>query len=94
MVRRFFLIAYDVSDDRRRVRLEKLLAGYASRTQFSVFEAWLAAGEVDELLGRAEAHVKAPSDSLRLYPVCRECLDGVRVLGRGGPPDEEELVVV
>lgn len=31
------LIAYDVSDDRRRTRVAQVLSGYGDRVQFSVF---------------------------------------------------------
>jgi len=35
--RRRYLVAYDVADDRRRIRLAKRLAGYGDRIQYSVF---------------------------------------------------------
>ena len=34
---RRYLVAYDVSDDRRRLRLAKKLGSYGDRVQFSVF---------------------------------------------------------
>jgi CRISPR-associated protein Cas2 len=35
--RRFYLVSYDVTDDRRRDRVYGLLLGYGDHVQFSVF---------------------------------------------------------
>jgi len=40
-VRRSYLIIYDVTDDRRRGRVFKILRGYGDHLQFSVFECQL-----------------------------------------------------
>lgn len=37
MSRGFYLVSYEVADDRRRDRLAKLLMDYGDRIQFSVF---------------------------------------------------------
>ncbi|GHV22606.1 CRISPR-associated endoribonuclease Cas2 [Planctomycetales bacterium] len=36
-MRRFYLISYDITDDKRRTRVFKLLDGWGDRVQFSVF---------------------------------------------------------
>jgi len=37
----FVVIAYDITDDKRRRKLAKFLEGYGDRVQYSVFEARL-----------------------------------------------------
>ena len=37
MARRFYLVSYDVKDDRRRARIAKVLLDYGDRVQYSVF---------------------------------------------------------
>lgn len=37
MARRFTIVSYDISDDRRRTRVAKLLLDYGDRVQYSVF---------------------------------------------------------
>ena len=37
MARRFFLVSYDISDDKRRDRVYKSLLGFGDRVQYSVF---------------------------------------------------------
>ncbi len=36
-MRRFFLVSYDIPDDRRRARVFKLMRGWGERVQYSVF---------------------------------------------------------
>ncbi len=36
-MRRFYLVSYDIPDDRRRTRVFKLLRSWGERVQFSVF---------------------------------------------------------
>ncbi|NLE66716.1 MAG: CRISPR-associated endonuclease Cas2 [Lentisphaerae bacterium] len=37
MSRRFYIVSYDVTDDKRRTRVYKALLGYGDRVQYSVF---------------------------------------------------------
>ena len=37
MARRFYIVSYDVTDDRRRTRLAKRLRDFGDRVQYSVF---------------------------------------------------------
>jgi CRISPR-associated protein Cas2 len=37
----FVVVSYDITDDKRRVRMAKTLLGYGQRVQYSVFEAHL-----------------------------------------------------
>jgi len=37
MARRFIIVSYDISDDRSRTRVAKILRDYGDRVQFSVF---------------------------------------------------------
>ena len=37
----FYVISYDIPDDRRRNQLAKVLKGFGTRVQYSVFEAHL-----------------------------------------------------
>jgi len=80
-----FVIAYDIPDDRRRVRLSNLLKSFGERVQLSVFECWLTPAELEELVGRITYRVDLSEDSVRIYRSGGE----VRVLGVGPVPEEE-----
>jgi CRISPR-associated protein Cas2 len=36
-MRRFYIVSYDIQDDRRRSKIAKLLSGWGDRIQYSVF---------------------------------------------------------
>ncbi|MGI6496948.1 MAG: CRISPR-associated endonuclease Cas2 [Kiritimatiellia bacterium] len=36
-MRRFYLVSYDIPDDKRRARVFKLMRGWGERVQYSVF---------------------------------------------------------
>jgi len=63
----FYLVSYDIPNDRRRTKVASLLQDYGQRVQFSVFEVWLTQATQRELLGRLEKLIDAEEDSVRLY---------------------------
>ena len=44
----FYVISYDIPDDRRRGQLAKVLKGFGTRVQYSVFEAHLNRTQYDD----------------------------------------------
>ena len=40
-MKHFYLISYDISNDKRRLKVMKALEDYGTRVQYSVFECWL-----------------------------------------------------
>jgi len=92
--RDFYVIAYDVTDDRRRLRVAKLLEAVGERVQGSVFEAYLTRVEVEKLLKQAGKTLQADEDSLRLYVLCEPCRGKVRTWGCGTvtPPPGVRIV--
>jgi CRISPR-associated protein Cas2 len=75
-----YVIAYDITNDRQRDRLANLLLDYGDRVQKSVFEAELSAEELKEVLARAAKYLDG-EDSLRVYPLCGSCVQGIREIG-------------
>ncbi len=67
----FYLIIYDLPDDKaankRRNRLHKLLCGYGTWTQYSVFECFLTATQFAKLQVKLESLIKPSEDSVRIY---------------------------
>jgi CRISPR-associated protein Cas2 len=67
----FYLIIYDLPDskaaNKRRTRLHKLLSGYGTWTQYSVFECFLSAVQFAKLQVQMEKLIKADEDSVRIY---------------------------
>jgi CRISPR-associated protein Cas2 len=64
-----YLAAYDVSNDRQREKIARVLTKYGSRLQWSVFEVWLDPDdfptfrrEIGSLLGKSDAFDLLPID--------------------------------
>ncbi|WP_058995877.1 CRISPR-associated endonuclease Cas2 [Leptolyngbya sp. NIES-2104] len=67
----FYLIIYDLPDskaaNKRRTRLHKLLSGYGTWTQYSVFECFLTAVQFAKLQVQVEKLIKSDEDAVRIY---------------------------
>lgn len=88
-----YVIAYDISDDRRRGRLHKLLSAYGQWTQFSLFECFLTPLQRVDLMARLHALLDPDSDRVRFYALCDACLKRVETVG-GSAPAEPTLFVL
>ena len=84
----FYAISYDIGDDKRRNTVSKILEGYGSRVQLSLFECNLASDRLQELLQKLESCIDTNEDSVRCYPLCNACAKNVQQLG--GPPVTRE----
>lgn len=91
----FFLVCFDIADDRIRYRVVKVLKGFGKRVQKSVFECPNLTEErflkmknsIDDLIDQGD-------DSVRYYLMCRGCIRRMEYSGIGGLPDGEIFRVV
>lgn len=88
-----YVIAYDIPDDRRRTKIHRILLGFGKWTQYSLFECFLNRRELLRLQAKLEEHLVAREDSVRIYPLCANCVDKVETIG-GPPPAEDVLFIV
>lgn len=79
----FYVVAYDIPDDKRRKRVSDLLEGYGQRVQYSVFECVLTQSKYDELRRRLRKRIKSAEDSVRFYPLSKHTLSQIEVWGIG-----------
>ena len=91
--RAFYVAAYDISSDRRRTKVHKVLCGFGQWTQYSVFELFLSDKELVALQNKLEKLINPKEDSLRLYPLCAACLKEVETIGSPAPADISHYVV-
>lgn len=88
------LIAFDVTDDKRRYRLTRVLLDYGERIQESVF--WIDCE--DELLDRIRQRVSkvldVTLDNYWMVPVCGACSKKVETIGIGRKPEIPEYFIV
>jgi len=75
----FVVIAYDISDDKRRNRVMRVLQDYGQRVQYSVFECDLAPQHYAALKKRLHMLLDPRSDNVRYYTLCQACKSHVEV---------------
>jgi len=79
-----YVISYDISVDRRRNKVAKLLEGFGQRVQYSVFECDLTEAQYAALQRKLRRWLKpGEGDSLRTYRLCAACVKTVVVEGPG-----------
>lgn len=88
-----YVIAYDISDDRRRTKVHKVLTGFGTWTQYSLFECFLSKKEFVLLKSKLAKHLIDTEDSVRFYVLCGSCVGKVETVG-GEPPKEEMVFIV
>lgn len=84
------VVAYDVSDDRRRVRLHTLLLGYGSPVQESVFECEVTEKQKATMQRRVARVIRPGTDQVRYYMLCEACAskaEDAEGQSRQPPPD-------
>lgn len=91
----FFLICFDISDDKVRYRVVKALKGYGIRVQKSVFECSdLTEKRFLKLKDYLEGLIDETTDSVRYYRLCRNCLKNVEFSGLGQVPEIKKFEIV
>ncbi len=90
----FVLVAYDISDDRRRTRVMKLLQGYGQRVQYSVFECDLTPQQYAALRRELRSRLHDRADSVRYYTLCRACVATVEAANSPAVATSPSLYVV
>jgi CRISPR-associated protein Cas2 len=93
MAREFYLVSYDIADDKRRLKVAHLLEGYGERVQYSVFELWAGDEAMAKLRERLAALVEEEG-SVRVYHLCALCRDRRAVVGEGAPTAPPDLQIV
>lgn len=88
-----FIIAYDISNDKRRTKVHKALSGFGQWTQYSLFECFLTPRQLVQLRARVESLIDSSEDSLRIYPLCADCVKRVETLGSAAPKDPDLFLV-
>ncbi len=69
----FYVVTYDVSDDKRRGKVVKLLEGIGTRMNFSVFECMLTDIQYRNMCSQLSKIVVKREDWVNIYPLCTEC---------------------
>ncbi len=90
----YVVVAYDVRDDTRRLRVAKVLKNALERVQKSVFEGELDADRLELVEARARRHINEREDNLRVYVLCARCAQSVRAYGVSPVLEDPDVLIV
>lgn len=90
---RFYVIAYDISDDRRRAKVHKILVGFGKWTQYSLFECFLTDKERVQMRSKLDKHLRPGVDSVRFYELCSACVGKTETIGLDPPAPDVTYIV-
>jgi CRISPR-associated protein Cas2 len=79
----FTIISYDIVSDKRRTKVMKLLKGYGTRVQYSVFECQLNQAEFAKLGLQLRALIDRNTDSVRCYRLDVDAVQRIAIYGIG-----------
>ena len=89
----FYVVSYDIIDDKRRAKVADILLDFGKRVQYSVFECELTEDYLENLVRKLEEIVDA-EDSIRIYSLCSNCMKSIRILGTGNITKDENVVIL
>ena len=90
----FVVVSYDITDDRRRVRVASELENFGQRVQLSVFECHLPARELARLKALVRALIDRKKDRVRYYSLCATDRAQIRNDGPGEVSRDWDYYVV
>ena len=69
----FYIVAYDIADDKRRAKVVKILEGIGIRVNFSVFECMLSKVQHETIRHQLQSLIDIKEDQIIIYPICTKC---------------------
>lgn len=67
------VVGYDISCDKLRKKVDKVLSQYGSRVNRSLFECMMTKSQYHSTIKVLEQMIKLPSDSVVIYRICVDC---------------------
>lgn len=89
-----FVVAYDISDDRRRLRVFNTLKRYGMAVQESVFECHLTADQFIQLRREVEKVIDPQVDQVRYYELCRQCAQRIQATSASRLTSDPAAIVI
>jgi CRISPR-associated protein Cas2 len=93
-----YIVCYDISNDKSRGKIEKIISAYGRRIQFSVFECTLDKSTKVVMIKRLKEafntlKIDKNNDSVRVYRICEFCNKEIDKLGKDKSVKNECLII-
>jgi len=89
----FYIVSYDMQDDKRRTRVAKTLLDFGNRVQYSVFECIMDDTLLQKMTERL-TEIVSDGDSVRIYALCAKCEASVKIIGTGEITKDEDVYII
>ena len=76
-----YIIAYDIADNKRRLRVAKTLESWGYRIQESVFQLRLDTATLARVRSSLAVLISESDDVIHIYPICSSCAGRADILG-------------
>jgi CRISPR-associated protein Cas2 len=89
------VIAYDISDPKRLMRVAKIMKDYGLRVQLSIFEAQVGPTVFRQMRQRVQEVILPELDGVKYFHLCEKCMGTLEIIGQGCyiDPDAEYIVI-
>lgn len=91
---RFFVVVYDIVNDKIRLKVARHLDALGERVQYSVFELYLDKKEINTLSENILNLIEQDVDSIRFYQLCSSCRKSIKTFGVGKVTHPPGVVIV
>ena len=88
-----YTVAYDITDDKRRNRVAKILKDFGKRVQYSIFECNTDRQAFLRLQNRLEKAIDSQADTITFYHLCTACEKQIDRIGRKKGLDNQSYIV-
>ncbi len=89
----FYVVAYDIPDDKRRTKIHKILKGFGQWTEFSLFECFLTRKELLQMRAKLDKYLDPRKDKVRIYLICDACLTRIETIGIPEPTEVTSYLI-
>lgn len=89
----FCVVAYDISDSRRRAKVIKVLKGFGTRVNLSVFECMFNPSQIKKVQDKISQLIYDKEDRVIFYPLCLDCFSKIAYCPERNVPHKSVLVV-
>ncbi len=84
-------VTYDISDDRTRTRVFKILESYGAWKLYSVFELEISDIQRLQMQDEIKAEIET-GDKVRIYELCERCVAAITDLGEKAPEKKSNVI--
>lgn len=91
--KQMWVIAYDISDDKKRNKIARILEDHGVRCNYSVFECLLTETQKQKLQKKLQKFIDSGGDSLLFYYLCNACIQKREVIGHCPDPVPEVILI-